>query len=69
MADIDLNEADEGIIEVLREGRNTPANIARRLDYSREYVSQRLKRLREHNMVNRPDRGLYELVDDPRDGE
>lgn len=64
MADIDLNEADEGIIDLLREGRNTPSNIARHLDYSREYVSQRLKRLTEHNVVERVDRGLYELADD-----
>lgn len=65
MAEIDLNEADEGIVDHLREGRNTPSNLARHLDYSREYVSQRLKRLTEHNVVERVDRGLYELVDDP----
>lgn len=61
MADIDLNEADEQIMSVLEEGRNTPSNIARRLEYTREYVSQRLKRLREHGVVERVDRGLYAL--------
>jgi len=69
MGNIDLNKADEGIIETLAEGRNTPSNIARRLDYSREYVSQRLKRLCEHAYVERIDRGLYELQQDPRENE
>lgn len=68
MAEIELNSADESIVQVLEEGRNTPSNIARRLDYSREYVSQRLKRLREHGLVERVDRGLYELtLDDHED--
>lgn len=69
MADVDLNEADEGIVDLLREGRNTPSNIARHLDYSREYVSQRLKRLTEHGIVVRVDRGLYGLEDDPADSD
>lgn len=61
MATIELNDADREIMAVLREGRNTPSNIARRLDYSREYVAQRLTRLREHDIVSRVDRGLYQL--------
>lgn len=64
MAGIDLNDADESIIDALREGRNTPSNLAREFDYSREYVSQRLRRLREHDVVERVDRGLYELVEE-----
>lgn len=64
MASIELNDADRDIVAVLREGRNTPSNIARRLDFSREYVSQRLTRLREHGVVTRIDRGLYELDDE-----
>ncbi|RLM87896.1 winged helix-turn-helix domain-containing protein [Haloarcula sp. Atlit-7R] len=64
MAGIDLNDADESIINTLREGRNTPSILARELDYSREYVSQRLRRLREHDIVARVDRGLYELVEE-----
>lgn len=61
MADIDLNEADQHIIDELKQGRNTPSNLASDLDYTREYVSQRLKRLREHDIVERVGRGLYEL--------
>lgn len=65
MSDIELNEADERIIDVLREGRNTPANIARRLDYTREYVANRIKRLVEHGVLGKPDRGIYELREPP----
>lgn len=60
MAQIDLNDADQQIKEVLQDGRNTPSNLASELGYTREYVSQRLKRLREHNLVERVGRGLYE---------
>ncbi|MEZ3163257.1 hypothetical protein [Halorubrum miltondacostae] len=34
---------------------------------SRTYASERLKRLVEHNHVEKIAPGLYELVDDPRD--
>jgi DNA-binding transcriptional ArsR family regulator len=61
MVTIELNDTDREILDVLGEGRNTPSNIARRLDYSREYVSQRLTRLRKHDIVSRVDRGLYQL--------
>lgn len=61
---IDLNPADEAIIEQLRGGRNLAANLARETDYSRQYVSDRLVRLREHGVVLNVGSGLYELVDD-----
>lgn len=64
MAEIDLNEADQKIKEVLQEGRNTPSNLASELGYTREYISQRLKRLREHDLVERVGRGLYEWSED-----
>lgn len=59
---IDTNEADESILSILEEGRNTPSNIARRAEYTREYVAQRLTRLVEHEVVVRVDRGLYGLA-------
>lgn len=65
MTDIDLNETDENIIEELREGRNTPANLAERVGVSRQYASQRIKRLTEHDIIEKVDRGLYELKEDP----
>jgi hypothetical protein len=59
----DLNDADKAIIEELREGRNIPSNIANDLDYTREYVSSRLKRLREHEIAHNIGGGVHELVE------
>ncbi len=70
----DLNDADTEILGVLAEGRATPQLIREELadrgrDVTRQYISQRLKRLREHgHVVNRQTTGVYELVDDPRAG-
>ena len=65
----DLNGTDEGILDMLAEGRCTPRYHAKKLDKQQPYISQRLKRLVEHGHVERVDRGLYELVADPRDDE
>ena len=62
MADINLNAADQVIVEMLREGRNIGANIASESGYSRQYISQRLRRLREHGIVVNIGNGVYELV-------
>jgi predicted transcriptional regulator len=64
----DINDADEQIIERLREGRNLPQNLARDLDYSRQYVQNRLQMLKAADIVENLGGGLYELVDDPREG-
>lgn len=63
----DLNGTDRVILEELHRGRATPALVAERQDLGRSYVSQRLIRLREHGHVSELVRGLYELVDDPRE--
>lgn len=65
----DLNSTDERVLDVLHEGRVTPQYVAEELDVSRTYASERLKRLVEHGHVSRPAGGLYELVNDPREGE
>lgn len=65
MAEIDLSPTDQAILEMLREGRCTPAYIAAQRDYSRAHVRNRLHRLTEHGYVTRLHKGLYELVDDP----
>jgi biotin operon repressor len=67
MEDIDLNDADEEIISALEQGRNLPANLADDLGYSRQYIQNRLTRLREHGIVDNIGRGVYELAEDPRD--
>lgn len=64
MADVTLNEADQAVISELRRGRVTAAFLARRTDWSREYLTQRLIRLEEHGITaNLESVGLYELVD------
>lgn len=66
MTEIRLNDADEAILNHLREGRATAAFLSQQTDWSREYLTQRLIRLEEHGIVrNLEDVGLYELVDDP----
>ncbi|MFW6318056.1 MAG: hypothetical protein ACOC06_06265 [Halorubrum sp.] len=64
----DLNDTDRSILELLRNGRVTPPYVASELDKSREYASERLIRMLEHGHATRVAPGLYELVDDPRDG-
>jgi hypothetical protein len=71
----DLNGMDRQLLSYLQSGRVTPAYARARLskdnvgDYSRGYVQQRLKRLEEHSHAdNLFGTGLYELVDDPREG-
>lgn len=62
MADIPLNDADQAIISELEDGRNLAANIADATGYTRQYISDRLRRLREHGVVVNIGRGVYELV-------
>lgn len=66
MNDLELNEADRQILSALEQGRNLPANLADELGYSRQYIQNRLTRLREHGVVNNIGRGVYELTEDPR---
>lgn len=65
MTEIDLSPTDRAILEMLREGRCTPAYIAAEQDYSRAHVRNRLNRLTELNYVTRLHQGLYELSSDP----
>lgn len=62
----DLNDTDRAILNLLVDGRVTPPMAADRLEKSREYVSERLIRMREHDHVERIAPGLYELIEDPR---
>lgn len=67
LAEEDLNQTDDRVLDVLREGRVTPQYVANELDVSRPYASERLKRFLEHGHVKKLAPGLYELVDDPRE--
>jgi len=62
----DLNETDETLLDVLQQGRVTPTFAAEEISVSREYASDRLKRLTEHGHIQKVAPGLYELASDPR---
>jgi ArsR family transcriptional regulator, cadmium/lead-responsive transcriptional repressor len=64
---LDLKEIDERILDELHDGRNVPSNLAETLDVSRQYVQQRLALLEAADHVENIGRGVYELLDDPRE--
>lgn len=62
MVDIRLNDADKSILSELQEGRLTAVYLETQIDWSRSYITQRLKRLEEHNIIeNLEDTGLYSI--------
>ena len=65
----DLGPADEQLLDLLRKGRVTAPFAADETGYSLQYCRDRLGRLAEHGNVNKVYKGLYELVDDPREPE
>ena len=52
---------DVEILEQLADGRCTPRYLSKQLDHQQPYVSQRLGELCDDDLVERVDRGLYEL--------
>lgn len=64
-----LNQADERILDALQEGVRNPSWIAEELDYSRQYVHQRLQLLVAAELVENLGHGLYELEELPDDLE
>ena len=62
-------EVDFDILDELHEGRNVPSNIADDIGVTRQYVQQRLKLLEAAGHVNNIGRGVYELVNDPREDD
>jgi hypothetical protein len=73
LAEDELNELDNRILDALANGRATPTLLKKIFeengtDVSRQYINQRLKRLSEHGHIkNLFDTGVYEFVSDPRD--
>lgn len=63
----DLRPVDVAIIEMLHDGRNNAPNIADDADYSKQYIRERLGRLREGGVVETIGSGIYELRSDPRE--
>lgn len=58
----DFTDTEIGILEMLEDGRCTPAYIAEELDVTKEYVRARLKDLERLGLIEKRHRGLYELA-------
>lgn len=63
----DLGPADEKLLDLLQEGRVTAPYAADETGYSLQYARDVLTRLVEHDHARKVHKGLYELVDDPRE--
>ena len=61
----ELNRADERILQALRDGVRNPSWLADELDYSRQYVHQRLQLLVAAEYVENLGHGLYEVRELP----
>ena len=68
MSESDLDELHEAILDELHDGRVTPSLVAEKTDESRQLMSSRLRDLVMGGHVRKVHKGLYELVDDPREG-
>jgi len=64
-----MTRADDYILEFLDETDivATPQVIAANIDYSRQYVNQRIRLLADHNLVQNTGDGLYLITDHGRD--
>ena len=61
-----LLETDQELLELLyNDPRQTPSMLLEEAGSteSKQYVQDRLKHLRDHNLAQRPDRGIYELTE------
>jgi DNA-binding MarR family transcriptional regulator len=71
----DPSDLEADILAVLKEGRNedepwgyaNPKRLVNRTDVRRQYVQRALDNLVAAGWIEKPDRGLYRFVEDPRD--
>jgi predicted transcriptional regulator of viral defense system len=63
----DPTENDEKVLNVLKGGRANPLHIREESGLAKQRVNESLERLRSAGWVQKVTRGLYELVDDPRE--
>lgn len=61
----ELNRADKRILRALEDGVRNPSWLAEELDYSRQYVHQRLQLLVAAEFVDNLGHGIYELEELP----
>lgn len=64
--DIKLIPLDKEILALLADGRCTPGYLAKQTGEQQPWVSQRIARLVDAEIVTKIDRGLYELADEYR---
>lgn len=69
MDDDDLTKTEQTVLDTLADGRATPAALADWGGVSISSVHNALRSLRAAERVEKVHDGLYELADDPRDGE
>lgn len=60
----DFSSTELDILEVLEDGRGTPAYIADQIDKSTPYVRDRLRDLTRLGLIRKVYRGLYELAEE-----
>lgn len=65
----EFTETELAILDLLEEGRGTPAYIADELDVTQEYVRSRLSDLKRLGLVRQVYRGLYELEEAEEEAE
>jgi hypothetical protein len=57
----DMREVDWAIVDVLRTGRANAPYIAEHTEYTKQYLRERLGRLKQDDIVDALGHGLYEL--------
>lgn len=60
-------DQDEQVLSVLREGRANPLYIHEQTGLRKQRINDALQRLTSAGWVEKLTRGLYELVEDPRE--
>jgi DNA-binding IclR family transcriptional regulator len=60
-------EHDEQVLSVLQEGRANPLYIREETGLPKQRINDALQRLTSAGWVRKVTRGLYELVEDPRE--
>lgn len=60
-----MTQGDDRILETLESSGLvlSPRVLAENTDYTRNYINKRLKKLRENDLVDRVDDGLYSITD------
>ncbi|MFC6987502.1 helix-turn-helix domain-containing protein [Haloplanus sp. GCM10025708] len=65
--DFEPTENDEKVLRVLKERAANPLHIREETDLPKQRVNDSLERLTSAGWVRKVTRGLYELVEDPRE--